>query len=134
MNQSTLAFLSSTRTMKRLNPLSGKTSLLLALLTVTSISNAQLTSPALSCGPVFSGASFTIQYNGQQALLRLHDEEHLLQFVREWQTTMGDRWVDYQDKKMVVSTSWPAEPYVAISLQNAKNSMAACDVIEVKPQ
>jgi hypothetical protein len=53
--------------------------------------------------------------------------------VREWQTSQGEKWVDYQNKNLVVTTSWPGEPYVAISLQNAKNSVAACDVVEVKP-
>ena len=94
---------------------------------------AQLTSPLLGCGPVFSGFSFTIQYSGPTAKLSFNGDDHNLQFVREWQTTQGEKWVDYQNKELIVSTSWPGEPYVAISLQNAKNSVAACDVVEVKP-
>ena len=105
--------------------------LLLVLLGASSMSQAQLTSPALTCGPVFSGSSFTVQFEGQNAKLNLNDELHSLQFLREWITTMGDRWVDYHSPRFIVTTSWPAEPYVAISLPNAKNSMAACDVVEV---
>jgi hypothetical protein len=39
--------------------------------------------------------------------------------------------VDYANPELVVSSSWPGEPYVAISLVNRKNSMAACDVQEL---
>ena len=115
-----------------MNPVFFKTMLLCAL-GLSTQAQAQLTSPLLGCGPVFAGASFTVQYNGQVAVLNYKDETHSLQFVREWQTTQGEKWVDYQNKSLVVTTSWPLEPYVAISLQNAKNSVAACDVVEVKP-
>jgi hypothetical protein len=107
--------------------------LVVALLATTPLSHAQLTSPMLGCGPVYAGFTFTVQFNGQIAKLSFNGDDHHLQFVREWQTTMGDKWVDYQSKEWVLSTSWPGEPYVAISLPNAKNSTAACDVVEVKP-
>ena len=90
--------------------------------------HAQLTTKELGCGPVFSGTSFTIQFNGPSAVLKMNDETHQLRFSRAWQTTMGEKWNDYVNEELVVSTSWPDEPYVAVSLKNRKNSMAACDV------
>ena len=105
---------------------------LLALFFTTQ-AQAQLTSPLIGCGPVFAGSSFTVQFTGETATLNYKDDVHSLKFVREWQTTQGEKWVDYQNKELVLSTSWPGEPYVAISLQNAKNSVAACDVVEVRP-
>ena len=99
----------------------------------TTQAQAQLTSPWIGCGPVFAGSPFTVQFKGDTATLNYKDDVHSLKFVREWQTTQGEKWVDYQNKELVLSTSWPGEPYVAISLQNAKNSVAACDVVEVKP-
>ena len=105
---------------------------LLALI-FTAQAQAQLNSPLIGCGPVFAGSPFTVQFKGDTATLNYKDDVHSLKFVREWQTTQGEKWVDYQNKELVLSTSWPGEPYVAISLQNAKNSVAACDVVEVKP-
>ena len=92
--------------------------------------HAQLTSKELGCGPVFSGTSFIIQFNGPTAVLKMNDDTHQLRFGRAWQTTQGEQWTDYVNDELVVSTSWPEEPYVAISLKNRKNSMAACDVQE----
>ena len=91
-------------------------------------SNAQLLSKELACGPVFSGFTFNIQFNGPTAVLKFDGDTHLLQFQRAWQTTQGEKWTDYVNEALLVSTSWPEEPYVAISLKNRKNSMAACDV------
>jgi hypothetical protein len=105
---------------------------LLALVCATQ-AQAQLTSPLIGCGPVFAGSSFTVEFKGDTATLNYKDDVHTLKFVRQWQTTQGEKWVDYHNKELVLSTSWPGEPYVAISLQNAKNSVAACDVVEVKP-
>lgn len=99
----------------------------------TSQVHAQLNSPLIGCGPVFAGSTFTVQFKGESALLNYKDDVHQLQFVRAWTTTQGEKWVDYQNKELILSTSWPKEPYVAISLQNAKNSIAACDVVEIKP-
>lgn len=107
--------------------------LLIIVMTMASQVQAQLTSPRLGCGPIYAGFTFTVQFSGQIAKLSFNGDDHHLQFVREWQTTMGEKWVDYQSKEWILSTSWPGEPYVAISLPNAKNSTAACDVVEVKP-
>lgn len=90
--------------------------------------HAQLTSAELACGPVFSGFTFTIQFKGSTAILNFNGDSHQLQFGRAWQTTQGEKWTDYVNDELIVSTSWPEEPYVAISLKNRKNSMAACDV------
>lgn len=92
--------------------------------------HAQLISKELACGPVFSGVPFTIQFNGPTAALNLNGDQQALRFGRNWQTTQGEKWTDYVNDELVVSTSWPDEPYVAISLKNRKNSMAACDVHE----
>ena len=91
---------------------------------------AQIATKQLTCGPVYSGFPFTVQFNGATAMLSFKDEAYQLQFDRAWKTTMGDTWTDYRNDELVVTTSWPEEPYVAISLTNRKNSMAACDVIE----
>ena len=117
-----------------INPIAKPTfvATLLALVFATQ-AQAQLISPLIGCGPVFAGSSFTVQFKGETAILDYKDDVHSMKFVREWQTTQGEKWVDYQNKELVLSTSWPGEPYVAISLQNAKNSVAACDVVEVKP-
>jgi hypothetical protein len=92
--------------------------------------HAQLHTKPLSCGPVFSGFPFTVQFKGETASLSFKDETYELRFDRSWKTTQGDQWTDYLNEELVVSTSWPEEPYVAISLKNRKNSMAACDVQE----
>ena len=94
-------------------------------------SHAQLVSKELSCGPVFSGFTFNIQFNGPTAVLKFDGDTHQLQFDRAWQTMQDEKWTDYVNGSLVISTSWPDEPYVAISLKNRKNSMAACDVQEV---
>lgn len=94
------------------------------------LAQAQLQSKPLTCGPVFSGFPFTIQFKGDSADLQFKDDSHQLRFDRAWQTTQGEKWHDYVNDELVVSTSWPDEPYVAISLKNRKNSMAACDVQE----
>lgn len=106
---------------------------ILALSLLTGLSAyAQLNSKQLTCGPVFSGFPFTIQFNGTTATLNFKDDTHQLRFDRAWQTTQGEKWTDYLNDELVVSTSWPEEPYVAISLKNRKNSMAACDVQDLK--
>ena len=43
----------------------------------------------------------------------------------------GGRWSDYTNGHIILASSYPEEPYVAISLKNQKNSMASCDVIEI---
>lgn len=91
---------------------------------------AQISTKQLTCGPVFSGFPFTVQFNGASATLSFKDETYQLQFDRSWKNTMGDTWTDYRNAELLLSTSWPEEPYAAISLTNRKNSMAACDVIE----
>jgi hypothetical protein len=45
----------------------------------------------------------------------------------------GGRWSDYTNGKLILASSYPEEPYVAISLKNQKNSMASCDVVETSP-
>lgn len=92
---------------------------------------AQLVTKVLTCGPVYSGFPFTIEFKGESAILNFKDETYALRFIRAWQTTQGEKWVDYGNPELVVSSSWPVEPYVAISLVNRKNSMAACDVTEL---
>ncbi len=91
---------------------------------------AQLHTQPLSCGPVFSGFPFTVQFKGETASLTFKDETYELRFDRAWQTIQGEKWNDYRNDELVLSSSWPEEPYVAISLKNRKNSMAACDVQE----
>lgn len=109
-----------------------KHSLLFLGLLLNGHAHAQLTSKELGCGPVFSGFTFTIQFNGPDAVLKFNGDTYSLRFGRAWQTTQGEKWNDYVNDDLIVSTSWPEEPYVAISLKNRKNSMAACDVQETR--
>lgn len=92
--------------------------------------HSQLVSKELTCGPVFSGFAFTIQFNDATAVVKWDGDTHQLKFDRAWQTIQGEAWTDYVNETLLVSTSWPHEPYVAISLKNRKNAMAACDVQE----
>ena len=98
------------------------------VLWLTGLANAQLISPELGCGPVFSGFEFTIQFNGPSAVLKFNGDDHQLHFGRAWETIQGEKWTDYVNEELIVSTNWPHDPYVAVSLKNRKNSMAACDV------
>ncbi len=93
-------------------------------------SSAQIVSPPLSCGKHFLGFEFDVHFQSERVELNFKDEKHILPFNRSWVTTQGEHWSDYTDGHLIVASSYPDEPYVAISLKNQKNSMASCDVVQ----
>lgn len=92
---------------------------------------SQIVSPPLACGKHFLGPPLEVQFKGEIAVANFKDESHTLKFNRTWVTTQGEHWSDYTDGNYILASSYPDEPYVAISLKNQKNAFASCDVIEL---
>lgn len=95
------------------------------------MSLAQLVSPVLACGKYFLGTPLQVQFKGEVAVVSFNDEVHTLKYNRSWVTTHGEHWSDYTDGHYILASSYPDEPYVAVSLKNQKNSFASCDVVEL---
>ncbi len=91
---------------------------------------SQITSPVLVCGKHFLGVPLQVHFQGAVAEVSFKDETYTLKFNRSWVTTQGEHWSDYTDGQYILASSYPDEPYVAISLKNQKNAFASCDVIE----
>jgi hypothetical protein len=91
---------------------------------------AQIVSHPLSCGKHFLGFEFDVHFKGDSVLVSYKDETYTLPYNRSWITTHGEHWSDYTNGQIIVASSYPDEPYVAISLKNQKNAMASCEVVE----
>ena len=92
---------------------------------------AQIESKPLTCSQHFLGFPFEVHFMGDKVAVSFKNEAYILPFNRSWVTMDGGRWSDYTNGKLILASSYPEEPYVAISLKNQKNSMASCDVVEL---
>ena len=90
--------------------------------------SAQIVSTPLTCSKHFLGFKFDVHFKGQEVVIEFKNETHILPFNRSWVTTHGEHWSDYTNGNLIVASSYPDEPYVALSLKNQKNAMASCDV------
>ena len=95
------------------------------------LASAQIVSKPLTCSQHFLGFSFEVHFMGNNVAVSFKNETYTLPFNRSWVTMDGGRWSDYTNGHFILASSYPEEPYAAISLKNQKNSMASCDVIEV---
>ena len=95
---------------------------------------AQIESKPLTCSQHFLGFPFEVHFMGNNVAVSFKDETYTLPFNRSWVTMDGGRWSDYTNGNLILASSYPEEPYVAISLKNQKNSMASCDVVETSPK
>jgi hypothetical protein len=95
------------------------------------LASAQIVSKPLTCAKHYLGFPFDVHFKGDTVVVSFKDERYTLPFNRSWVTMDGGHWSDYTDGHFILASSYPEEPYVAISLKNQKNSMASCDVIEV---
>ena len=95
------------------------------------LASAQIASKPLTCGKHYLGFPFEVHFNGDTVMVSFKNETYTLPFNRAWVTMDGGHWSDYTDGHFILATSYPEEPYVAISLKNQKNSIASCDVVEV---
>ena len=95
------------------------------------LASAQIVSKPLTCGKNYLGFPFETHFKGDSVVVSFKNESHTLPFNRSWVTMDGGQWSDYTNGHFIVASSYPEEPYVAISLKNQKNSMASCDVVEV---
>ena len=93
--------------------------------------SAQIVSKPLTCGKHYLGFLFETHFKGDSVVVSFKNESYTLPFNRSWVTMDGGQWSDYTNGHFIVASSYPEEPYVAISLKNQKNSMASCDVVEV---
>jgi len=93
--------------------------------------SAQIASTPLTCSKHFLGFKFDVHFKGQVVVIEFKNETHTLPFNRSWVTTHGEHWSDYTNGNFIVASSYPDEPYVALSLKNQKNAMASCDVEEL---
>ncbi len=94
--------------------------------------SAQIVSTPLTCSNHFLGFKFDVHFKGQVVVIEFKNETHSLPFNRSWVTTHGEHWSDYSNGHLIVASSYPDEPYVALSLKNQKNAMASCDVQELQ--
>ena len=97
------------------------------------LASAQIESKPLTCGKHYLGFPFEVHFKGVNVLVSFKNETYTLPFNRSWVTMDGGRWSDYTNGNLILASSYPEEPYVAISLKNQKNSMASCDVVEIPP-
>ena len=95
--------------------------------------SAQIVSKPLSCSKHYLGFTFDVHFLGDSVVVSFKNETHTLPFNRSWVTMDGGRWSDYTNGNLILASSYPEEPYVALSLKNQKNSMASCDVVETGP-
>jgi len=95
------------------------------------LASAQIMSKPLTCSQHFLGFTFEVHFMGDKVAVSFKNETYILPFNRSWVTMDGARWSDYTNGKLILASSYPEEPYVAISLKNQKNSMASCDVVEL---
>ena len=95
------------------------------------LASAQIVSKPLTCGKHYLGFPFDVHFLGDSVKVSFKNETYTLPFNRSWVTMDGGRWSDYTNGHIILASSYPEEPYVAISLKNQKNSMASCDVIEI---
>ena len=93
--------------------------------------SAQIVSKPLTCGKHYLGFPFDVHFLGDSVTVSFKKETYTLPFNRSWVTMDGGGWSDYTNGQLILASSYPEEPYVAISLKNQKNSMASCDVIEI---
>lgn len=93
--------------------------------------SAQIVSKPLTCAKPYLGFPFDVHFKGDTVVVSFKDETYTLPFNRSWVTTDGGHWSDYTNGSFILASSYPEEPYVAISLKNQKNSIASCDVIEL---
>jgi hypothetical protein len=94
--------------------------------------SAQIVSTPLTCSKHFLGFKFDVYFKGDVVVIKFKNETHILPFNRSWVTTHGEHWSDYTNGNLIVASSYPDEPYVAISLTNQKNAMASCDIEELQ--
>ena len=95
------------------------------------LASAQIMSKPLTCSQHFLGFTFEVHFMGDNVAVSFKNESYTLPFNRSWVTMDGGRWSDYTNGNLILASSYPEEPYVAISLKNQKNSMASCDVVEL---
>jgi len=95
------------------------------------LASAQIVSKPLTCSQHFLGFPFEVHFMGDNVAVSFKNETYTLPFNRSWLTMDGGRWSDYTYGNLILASSYPEEPYVAISLINQKNSMASCDVVEL---
>lgn len=93
--------------------------------------SAQIVSKPLTCAKPYLGFPFDVHFKGDNAEVSFKDETYTLPFNRSWVTTDGGHWSDYTNGTFILASSYPEEPYVAITIKNQKNSIASCDVIEI---
>jgi len=91
---------------------------------------AQIVSKPLTCGKNYLGFPLEVHFKGDTVVVSFKNETYTLPFNRSWVTMDGGHWSDYSNGHFILASSYPEEPYVAISLKNQKNSMASCDVVE----
>ena len=95
------------------------------------LASAQIVSKPLTCGKHYLGFPFDVHFLRESVTVSFKNETYILPFNRSWVTMDGGGWSDYTNGHIILASSYPEEPYVAISLKNQKNSMASCDVIEI---
>ena len=91
-------------------------------------SQAQLTTPRLTCSQAVLGEPFEVVFQGDVADLYFKGETHRLGFHRAWRSQEGEPWTDYRDDKLVLTTNLPSERYASVAKIGSMHSLASCDL------
>ena len=85
-----------------------------ALLLLSFNVSAQVTSPLLNCTPLEGDVAFTAKFNGQTATISFKGWTYELRFVEGWVGSQGVRWSYYENKEILVGTTFPLDKYVQV--------------------
>ena len=87
--------------------------------------SAQVTSPLLNCTPVHGNVAFTAKFNGQTAAVSFKGWTYDLRFTEGWVSPQGERWSYYENKEIVVGTTFPFDKYVTVTTARPQSSTIA---------
>jgi hypothetical protein len=88
--------------------------------------SAQVTSPQLNCvDSLKDNFQFTAKFNGQTATVSFKGWTYDLSFKGAWVSPQGERWSDYENKEIKVSTTFPFDKYVDIETARPRSTIAS---------
>jgi hypothetical protein len=89
-----------------------KKTLLAILLVISSTSMAQVTTPTLTCAG--RGVPFTVKFDGMTTKVTFKGWTYTANYSRGFVGDSGERWSNYKNTEIEVSTTWPIDNYVAV--------------------